>query len=157
MSFLDEFGRAQLKAIAEEVVKENFLVLFDFRVRPQGSKLVLTLVVDKKIGEISVGDCEIVSREMEKRLDEMDIIQTPYLLEVSSPGMDRPLLNLSDCERFKGRLAQFILKEPWEGLLTFQGRLNGVREGKVDLLVGKERILCLPFDRVKTAHLVVEI
>ncbi len=157
MSFLDETGRAQLKAIAEEIVKENFLKLFDFRVRPQGSKLVLSLAIDKKAGEISVGDCEIVSREMEKRLDEMELIQTPYLLEVSSPGMDRPLRDLSDCERFKGRLAQFILKEPWEGLVAFQGRLNGAREGKVDLLLGKERALCLPFETVKTAHLVVEL
>ena len=131
--------------------------LFDLRVRPQGKKLVLTLVIDKKSAPVTLDECAVVSREMEKRLDELDLIQTAYLLEVSSPGLDRPLRSLEDCGRFQGRLAQFVLREPLEGLVSFEGRLGETDSERVEVKVGKERTLRVPFSMVKNARLVVEL
>jgi ribosome maturation factor RimP len=157
MGLPEEPRNAQLRELAEAVVKDNFLELFDLRVRLQGKKLVLTLVLDKKSAPVTLDECAAVSREMEKRLDELDLIQTAYLLEVSSPGLDRPLRSLEDCGRFQGRLAQFVLREPLEGLVSFEGRLGETDSERVEVKVGKERTLRVPFSMVKNARLVVEL
>ncbi|HTC19717.1 MAG TPA: ribosome maturation factor RimP [bacterium] len=157
MGLSGEPRNAQLRDLAEAVVKDNFLELFDLRVRPQGQKLVLTVVLDKKSGPVTLDDCTAVSRDLEKRLDELNLIETAYLLEVSSPGLDRPLRHLEDCRRFQGRLAQFILKEPLEGQVSFEGRLGETDGEKVEVKVGKERTLWVPFSAVKNAKLMVEL
>jgi ribosome maturation factor RimP len=156
MGFLDEPKTDQLRQIAEAVVKDNFLELFDLVVRPQGKKLHVTVVLDKKSGLVTLDECTMVSREFEKRLDELDLIGPAYLLEVSSPGMDRPLRNLNDCRRFQGKLAQFVFHQPVEGLSTFRGRLGEVKDDKVELTEGS-RTLWAPFGAVKRANLVVEL
>ena len=157
MGQLDGPKVSQIREIAEAVVKDNFLELFELKSRPQGGKLVLTVAIDKKTGPVTVEDCSLVSRELEKRLDELDLIETAYLLEVSSPGLDRPLRNLEDCERFKGRTAQFVFHELMEGQMTLQGQLGEVQDGKVEVRLDKNRNLKVPFAAVKAARLVVEI
>ncbi|HJT25383.1 MAG TPA: ribosome maturation factor RimP [bacterium] len=157
MGLLDETKNTQLRDLAEGVAKDNFLELFDFKVRPQGKKLVLTVVLDKKSASVSVDDCTAVSRDLEKKLDELDLIETSYILEVSSPGLDRPLRSLEDCERFKGRKALITLSEPLEGQVSLEGRLGEVNDGKVEMLIGNERTLWVPFTAVKAARLVVEL
>ncbi len=157
MGFLDESKTAQLRALTEAVVKDNFLELFDLKARPQGKKLVLTVAIDKKSGPVTVQDCATVSLDLEKRLDALDLIETSYLLEVTSPGLDRPLRNLDDCRRFKGCKAQFVMNEPLEGQISIEGRLGETDGGQVELRVGKERILRVPFAGVKSARLVVEM
>jgi len=124
MGLLDETTSAQLRGLAEEAAKDNFLELFDFKVRPQGKKMVLTVVLDRKSGPVSVDDCTAVSRDLEKKLDAMDLIETSYILEVSSPGLDRPLRSLEDCKRFRGRKALMTLSEPLEGQVSLEGRLG---------------------------------
>jgi ribosome maturation factor RimP len=156
MGFPDAVWASQARQIAESVARDNFLELFDLTVRPQGKRLVVTLVIDKRSGPVTLDECTAVSRDLEKRLDDLNLIEVPYLLEVSSPGLDRPLRDLADCGRFKGSLAQFTFQEPVEGLSTFRGRLGEIRDGKVELTDGG-RILWAPFASVKKAHLVVEI
>ena len=158
MSDLNQAGPNQIREAAEAVVKDKRLELFDFSMRPQGKSLVLTVVLDKETGPVTVEDCAAVSREIESRLDALDAIGTPYLLEVSSPGLDRPLRNLKDCLRFRGRLAQFITKEPVAQQTSFKGRIQEAKNGWVGFLAedGKYCWL-LSFDLVKTARLVVEI
>jgi ribosome maturation factor RimP len=157
MGILDESKVAQLRGLAEAVVKDNFLELFDFKTRPQGKKLAVTVVLDKKNGLVNLEECTAVSRELEKRLDEMDLIAGPYFLEISSPGMDRPLRNLEDCQRFKGRLARFVMAEPLEGQVSFEGRLGETDGERVEVAIGKKRTLQVPFAAVKAAKLVVEL
>ncbi len=156
MSVINEPGRDQLRKLAEEVAKDHFLELFNLVVRPQGQRLIVTVVIDKKTGEITVDECARVSQDLEKRLDELDIIEPAYFLEVSSPGMDRALRHLDDCRRFQGRLAQFVFAEPMEGLTTFRGRLGEVKDESVEVTEGK-RTIWVPFKKVKRAHLVVEL
>jgi len=101
-------------------------------------------------------ECTRVSLALEQKLDELDLIGPSYLLEVSSPGMDRPLRHLEDCIRFQGRLAQFVFNAPVDGLITMRGRLGEVKDGKVELTEGK-RTLWAGFDQVKRAHLIIEL
>jgi ribosome maturation factor RimP len=153
---MDATKIGQLRELAEAVAKDNFVELFDLVVRPQGKKLTVSVAIDKKAGKITVEECAAVSLELEKRLDELDVIGPSYLLEVSSPGMDRALRHLEDCIRFQGRLAQFIFTEPVEEMITFRGRLGEVKDGLVELTDGK-RTIRFPYSVVKRANLVVEL
>jgi ribosome maturation factor RimP len=153
---MDATKISQLRELAEAVAKDNFVELFDLIVRPQGKKLTVSVAIDKKAGKITVEECAAVSLELEKRLDELDVIGPSYLLEVSSPGMDRALRHLEDCIRFQGRLAQFVFAEPVEEMATFRGRLGEVKDGLVEMIDGK-RTIRFPFSVVKRANLVVEL
>jgi ribosome maturation factor RimP len=150
-------GLSRIRETAEATAKDHFLELFSFSMRPQGKSLVLTVVLDKKSGPVMVDDCALVSRDLEQRLDELNVIDTPYLLEVSSPGLDRPLRNADDCLRFKGRLAQFVMLEPVDGQVSLRGRLQETAGDQVELLVEGKKLLRLSFAKVKTARLVVEL
>jgi ribosome maturation factor RimP len=147
----------QVREIAEAVAKDNFLELFDLTARQQGKKLVLNVVIDKKSGPVNLNECTAVSRDMGRRLDELNLIESTYLLQVASPGLDRPLRNLEDCQRFTGSLAQFVFKEAVGGQMTFRGRLGATKDGQVELVSEQGQAIWAPFAFVKRAHLVVEM
>jgi len=146
----------QLRALAEPLVRDSFLELFDLSVRRQGNRYVVSLAIDRRDGAVKVDDCASVSRDLEKKLDELDLIPGTYVLEVSSPGLDRPLRNLEDFERFNGRKALVTTEEPVEGQSSFEGTLEGVSDGRVALKLGERRVF-LPFEKVKKAKLVPEL
>ena len=93
---------------------------------------VLVVYIDQP-GGIAVEDCERVSREVAALLDVEDPIPGHYNLEVSSPGLDRPLFTLEQFERFRGEVAQISLFAPLEGRRKFKGPILGTRNGKVQL------------------------
>ena len=118
-----------------------------------------TEAVHDPFPKISHADCERVSQQLSVILDVEDLIPGPgYILEVSSPGMDRALKKASDFERFKGRLAKISTAEPVGDAKFFEGRLAGFAEGKVRLeLKGKEaQTVELPLEAIRKANLVVE-
>jgi ribosome maturation factor RimP len=109
--------------------------------------------------KISHADCERVSQQLSVILDVEELIPGPgYILEVSSPGMDRVLKKAADFERFKGRLAKITTSEPVGEAKFFEGRLAGYGDGKVRMeLKGKEaRTVELPIEMIRKANLVVE-
>ena len=109
--------------------------------------------------KVSHADCERVSKQLSVILDVEELITGPgYVLEVSSPGMDRALRSATDFERFKGRLAKVSTGEPIAGMKFLEGRLRGFAEGKVRMeLKGKEaRVVEIPLDTIRKANLVVE-
>jgi ribosome maturation factor RimP len=102
-------------------------------------------------------DCERVSSELSVILDVEDLIPGPsYILEVSSPGLDRKLIKPADYERFVGRLAQVWLNEPVENQKYFEGRLAGYADGAVKLALKKGEVT-VPFAGIRKANLVVEL
>lgn len=110
-------------------------------------------------GKISHADCERVSQQLSVILDVEELIPGPgYILEVSSPGMDRALLKPADFERFTGRLARISTSEPVEDAKFFEGRLAGLVDGKVRMeLQGKQpRTVELPLEAIRKANLKVE-
>jgi len=109
--------------------------------------------------KISHADCERVSQQLSVILDVEELIPGPgYVLEISSPGMDRALRKQADYERFAGRSAKIWTEEPVEEMSFFEGRLAGVTESKVKLeLKGKTpRTVEVPLSLIRKAHLVVE-
>ena len=125
-------------------------------IRNDAGKLRLQILIDT-LGGINVDDCERVSKRINKFLDESpDIPETGkgrYYLEVSSPGVERPLYKLNDYERFSGREARLRLSEPVEGRKTFTGIIAGINEGYVELKCDDENY-SIPFTNIKGANLV---
>lgn len=110
--------------------------------------------------KISHADCERVSQQLSVILDVEELIEGPagYVLEVSSPGLDRALKKPGDFERFVGRLAKISTSEPIGDAIFFEGRLAGFADGKVRMeLKGKEpRLVEIPLEGIRKANLVVE-
>ncbi len=109
--------------------------------------------------KISHADCERVSQQLSVILDVEELIEGPgYILEISSPGLDRALKKPGDFERFAGRLAKISTSEPIGDAKFFEGRLAGFADGKVRLeLKGKEpRVVEIPLEGIRKANLVVE-
>ena len=118
-----------------------------------------THVAQDPYPKISHSDCERVSKQLSVILDVEELIPGPgYVLEVSSPGMDRALKKPADFERFRGRLAKISTSEPVGEAKFFEGRLAGFADGKVRMeLKGKEaRTVEVPLEAIRKANLVVE-
>jgi len=109
--------------------------------------------------KISHSDCQRVSQQLSVILDVEELIPGPgYVLEVSSPGLDRALKRAADFERFRGRLAKISTSEPVGEAKFFEGRLAGFADGKVRMeLKGKDaRTVEVPLEAIRKANLVVE-
>jgi len=120
-----------------------------------GKQRFLRVYIDKPEG-ITHRDCEAVSEQLGVLLDVEDLVPGPsYVLEVSSPGLDRKLTKAAEFERFAGRLAKISTIEPVGNTTFFQGRLAGYSEGRVKLDVNG-RIVELPLAGIRKANLVVE-
>jgi ribosome maturation factor RimP len=120
-----------------------------------GKQRFLRVYIDKP-GGVSHNDCQAVSEQLSVILDVEDLVPGPsYILEVSSPGLDRKLRTPADFQRFVGRLARISLSEPVENAKFFEGRLAGFAGGVVKVDV-KGRVIDLPFAAIRKANLVVE-
>ncbi|MFI5098284.1 MAG: ribosome maturation factor RimP [Candidatus Acidiferrales bacterium] len=109
--------------------------------------------------KISHADCQRVSQQLSVILDVEELVPGPgYILEISSPGMDRALKKAGDFERFTGRLAKITTNEPVGESKFFEGRLKGFAEGRVRMeLKGKEaQVVEIPLETIRKANLVVE-
>ena len=127
------------------------LVLLEFNAH-KGSGLV-RLFIDAP-GGITVGDCERVSREVEGILDVEDPIPQNYRLEVSSPGLDRPLVKPGHFERFAGQVARVQLAAPRAGRRKFQGVLRGMHDERVVVETPDAGTVELPLREIERARLV---
>jgi ribosome maturation factor RimP len=120
-----------------------------------GKQRFLRVYIDKPEG-VSHSDCQAVSEQLGVLLDVEDLVPGPrYILEVSSPGLDRKLTRAADFERFVGRLARISTMEPVENSTFFEGRLAGHADGLVKMEI-KGRIIELPLAGIRKANLVVE-
>lgn len=118
----------------------------------QGRRALLRVYIDKE-GGIGVDDCEKVSRQVSSVLDVEDPIQSEYTLEVSSPGMDRPLFKLEQFEVSVGETVAVRLRLPFEGRRKFTGLLKGIENEEIVLEVDNEEYV-LPYELVDKANIV---
>jgi ribosome maturation factor RimP len=160
----------KIRDAAERVARSEGLEIVDVEWKV-GKQRFLRVYIDKVPGgaegvgvsdpypKISHADCQRVSQQLSVILDVEELIPGPeYILEISSPGMDRALRKPADFERFKGRLAKISTNEPVGEAKFFEGRLAGFADGKVRMeLKGKEaRTVELPLEAIRKANLVVE-
>lgn len=158
----------RLRAAAERVARTHGLDVFDVQLRREPIGMVLRVVIDRpdpgrvEAPEEAVGiaECQRVSQDLSALLDVEDEfgeteLGEKYTLEVSSPGLDRPLRSEADYRRFSGRLAKIVTTEPVERQSAFAGRIAGIDAGHVVLEEGR-RTHRVPLDRIKRAHLDIE-
>jgi len=152
----------RIRAIAERVAGSFGLELFDVQFRREAAGMVLRVQIDRPgpaataEESVSVDDCANVSRDMSAVLDVEDVVPTAYTLEVSSPGLDRPLRRADDYARFAGRRARLVMREKVDGQTFFLGRLAGI-DGDAVLLDGDDhRRHRLPLGAVTRANLEVD-
>jgi len=155
-----------LRDAAERVARSHGLEIFDVQLRREPIGMVLRVVIDRpdpgrvETPEESVGiaDCQRVSQDLSALLDVEDAlasVERGYTLEVSSPGLDRPLRGEADYRRFVGRMAKIVTREPVAGQSHFAGRLSGVEHGDVLIAEGRKTHR-VPIDLVRRARLDVE-
>lgn len=127
---------------------------------PQGKRMVLRLYIDGASPDkrVTADDCSAVSRQVGAMLDAEDLIQSQYVLEVSSPGIDRPLFTLDQYQKFIGSRIHVRLHAPQDGRRQFKGRLVRIEGENVFLEVDNvEHEIRLPFSMIEKANIVAEI
>ncbi len=115
----------KVRDAAERTAMANGLELVRAEVAGAGKKLTVRIFIDKESG-VMHEDCTMMSRELEKIFDAEDFIPAAYILEVSSPGLERELYSLQDFKKFTGSLAKVKLNAPVDGQKNFRGRIVGV-------------------------------
>ena len=143
----------KLEEILRPVVEGLGYELWGIEFRSQGRHSLLRLFIDDPQDGISVEDCEKVSRQVSGVLDVEDPIANEYTLEVSSPGMDRPLFYLDQFENWAGHQVNIRLRMAFEGRRRFQGVLKGTEGGDVVVVVDDHEYL-LPFESIDKANIV---
>jgi ribosome maturation factor RimP len=173
------FELDQVRAIVDRVATGSGLEVVEVELRGAGKARMLRIVIDKvhgpsasesdRLSGVTHEDCANLSREVGTILDVEDVIPgNSYLLEVSSPGLDRKLLRPTDYERFTGSIVKLKTRNPVNGNQHFEGRLQAFREGRLTLEVGASRKKARPgdaapqtleieFANVEKANLVPEI
>lgn len=150
-----ETMRAKVKEIIEPVIKGLGVALEDMELRKMGRRVFLRVIIDKE-GGVVIDDCEQVSREIEAQLDVEDPIPYPYTLEVSSPGLDRPLKTPGDFKRFCGKTARIVTSAPVENQTFFIGEIIEAGDTEVILLLSKDKKINIQHKDIVRARLEVK-
>jgi ribosome maturation factor RimP len=152
----------RIRKIAGRVAGTYGLLIDEVTIRREGRQQVLRIVLDRPgpaatpEDSVSIADCERISHELGTILDVEDLLPDSYTLEVSSPGLDRPLRGAEDYRRFAGRLAKIVTREPVERQTAFAGRLRGIEGDEVLFEREGGRLVRLPLALISRARLEVE-
>ncbi len=145
----------KVRQLAEPVLQARNLELVDIEYQRERGGWVLRIYIDRQ-GGANIEDCAEVNRELGIIFDVHDIIPNAYTLEVSSPGLTRPLKKLEDFNRYRGRLVKI---KTWEAIgkggKSFKGRLKGLEGEKVILELGNQ-VMEIPYSSIAKANLEVD-
>jgi ribosome maturation factor RimP len=150
----------QVGRIAQPILDSKQLELVDIEFVRMGKEAILRLFLDKE-GGITLDDCSGVSHELSAILDVEEIIDSNYTLEVSSPGLDRPLKKPEDYVRYVGRLIKVrtyeqFLDDSGNKRKTFLGTLDGLVDGSVRITLKEGQTASIPLELIAKAHLEFE-
>lgn len=146
----------QIREIAERVAAENDLEFVHSEVVGAKRNPTVRVFIDKA-GGVTHEDCSVVSRRIEALMDADDFIPSAYLLEVSSPGLERELYSLRDFERYGGHLARIKTSRPVNGQKNFRGRIVGVENAEVIFDDKTSGAIRLAYDAVAKANLEIDL
>jgi len=152
---MEESLREKIWDLVETPILRKGMELVDIEWRRERAGWVLRLFIAKP-GGVTIGDCVKISEMVGKILDKEDLIHHPYNLEVSSPGIERPLKKKEHFERFRGEKAKITLKDPLEGRKNIRGIILGVKEDKVKI-EAEGKIWEIELNKIKKAYLQPEI
>jgi ribosome maturation factor RimP len=144
----------RVRAMIHPIVSNEGMEVVEIEYRRESAGWVLRLILDKE-GGVTLDDCTRVSQEVGRSLDVEDVIQTPYTLEVSSPGLTRPLKTEKDFMKYRHRLIKVKTVDPIQNRRQFKGKLMGVSENGVEIEVDGG-IFCIPLSNVAKANLEID-
>ena len=140
-----------VRAIAEPILLNEGMELIEIQYRRESKGWVLRLYIDKG-GGVTLDDCTRISQEVGRSLDVEDFISTPYTLEVSSPGLPRPLKKEKDFMKYRNHMIKMKTFNPIRNRRRFKGKLLGVSENLIEIEIDRE-IFQIPLSNVAKANL----
>ena len=146
-------ANSELKQLLGPVVEALGCELWGLELQTGGKTKLLRIYIDRAEDGIGVDDCERVSRQASAVLDVEEAINGEYILEVSSPGMDRPLYELNQYEQYIGEDSSLRLRFPYEGRRNVKGRLTGIDNDEIVLVVTDHEFL-FPVEGIEKANVV---
>ena len=145
----------QVLDLAEPLLHEFGFEMVDVEFQFERGRWILRIFIDKD-GGVTVDDCAHVSRELGDLIDAENIIDYPHVLEISSPGLNRPLRKERDFVRSIGKVVRLRMARPINRRRNFTGRLANVRQGMISLLVDDNNLVELPLKEIDKARLKYE-
>ncbi len=152
--FMEKEVLQKIEEIVSPVLSRMGYELIDVEWVFEGAQ-ILRIYIDKQ-GGITIDDCESVSRVIEDNLDVEDLIHSKYSLEISSPGLDRPLKKQKEFEKFQGRQVKVKTTEPIEGRSNYKGDLIKVEKDQIGILIDG-MVYKVPFNKILKARLVPDV
>ena len=148
---LDKVKELVLPLLSAQQVK-----LVDLFLRREGRKAILRFLVDKS-GGITLDECAQLNWDIGRILDEQDVIQESYVLEVSSPGLDRSLVSTNDFQGVQGQLVKIVLHQPLNRQNVWIGFMNSVDDENVIIQTKEKETLSIPHKNIARANLEVRV
>jgi ribosome maturation factor RimP len=147
---------ARIRELAEQVAASMGMEVVLVEVKGDENRSIVRAFVDQP-GGITLDDCERFSKRLSVSLDVEDWIPSSYTLEVSSPGVDRPLVKESDFQRFAGQNAKVRTRMPLEGQRNFRGKIVGVTGGRLELEIAPGKRVGIALMDIEKANLIAEL
>jgi len=144
-----------VKNIAEPLAEELGYELVDVEFVKEGNRYFLRIFIDKP-GGVNLDDCQKMSQLVGKKLDEVDPIDVSYYLEVSSPGLDRPLKTDKDLKRNLGKEIEVKLYEQLEGKKILEGVLENFTEDEIILKVDEDKVINISRNKIALIKLAIK-
>lgn len=148
--------RERVRALAETTLAGTGIGVVDAEIAPTGRRTIVRLYIEKP-GGVTVDNCVRVSRSVEDALDTADVFSGSYVLEVSSPGLDRPLRKPAEYQCFLGRRVRVVTRVPVLGSSAITGEIVEATSSMVALKLSDGELLSLPFDVIAHGHLDPEL
>jgi ribosome maturation factor RimP len=145
----------RITSLAERVAAQMGLEVVLVEIKG-GGRSIVRIFIDQQ-GGISLSDCERFSKRFSVALDVEDAVPFSYVLEVSSPGLDRRLVKAEDFVRFSGKVAKVRTRLAYDGQRNFQGKILGVTEGRLGFELATGSKIDIPLADIEKANLVIEI
>lgn len=142
----------KIEALSENILSENGLELVDIEFKKEGNNKVLRLYIERIEGRVNLDDISKVTRLISDMLDEEDVIEEEYVLEVSSPGVNRVIKKEKDFIKFSGKKVDVALFKAIDGRKKFSGILEGYEDGKVLVLVEDDH-MAIPKEAISKVNL----
>lgn len=152
---IEEIIKEKIKSLVLQFLEMQKVELVEFSLIRQGKKLLLRFLVDRK-GGITLDECVFLNQEIGAILDRNPgIIEESYTLEVSSPGLDRPLISERDFVRNLGKEIKVYLKTELEGKFEYQGEIYDVLKGYLLLKTDSGRIISIPLENIQRGEQII--
>jgi ribosome maturation factor RimP len=144
-----------IRKVTEPILEASGMELIKVEILTKEKGRILRLYIDKE-GGVNLDDCVKISKQINPVLDVEDIIHGSYVLEVSSPGLDRPLVREKDFLKYKGKLVKIQIKEPIDNRRNYKGKIVDVKEGILMLNIEEGITVELPLFLIIKAKLIPE-